>query len=278
MKQKYSPLVQASELGSLNNLVLIDVRTGPDARDRYRNEHLAGASFVDLNEDLADIKPDPADGGRHPLPSVDKFADLLRRLGISPESRVVVYDDKNGANAAARFWWMLRAAGHEAVQILDGGYQAAVDSGVPVRSGEEEPAHASGFSFAEWSLPTAEIDEVEAARRSDRSIVIDVREPDRFEGLREPFDLVAGHIPGAINVPFAENLDESGRFLSPDRLREKYSAVLGTVRPEDSIVHCGSGVTACHTLLAFELAGLEIPKLYVGSWSEWSRSNRPRTP
>ncbi|MBK7708097.1 MAG: sulfurtransferase [Acidobacteria bacterium] len=278
MAQKLSPLIHASELGSLSDPVLIDVRTGPDARDRYEAEHLAGALFVDLNTDLADIKPDPADGGRHPLPSVGDFADLLQRLGISPECHVVAYDDKSGANAAARFWWMLRAAGHEKVQLLDGGYDAAVDAGFPTISGDETSNRVGEYKIANWKLPVAGIDEVERARQVDNFLVIDVREKDRFDGLREPLDLIAGHIPGAVNVPFAENLDDYGFFRSPEELREKYAEIVADRKPSDVIVHCGSGVTACHTILAFDYAGFEIPKLYVGSWSEWSRSDRPRSP
>lgn len=275
MEQKLSPLIPASELGSLNNPVLIDVRTGPDARDRYEAEHLAGALFVDLNSDLADIKPDPADGGRHPLPSIDDFAELLRRLGITHESHVIAYDDKSGANAAARFWWMLRAAGHEKVQLLNGGYDAAVEAGFPKRSGKEAAQEAGEYTIVNWKLPVADIGAVEKARNDNNFVVIDVRERDRFDGLREPLDLIAGHIPGAVNVPFAENLDDRGFFLSPGELRERYAEIVADRKPGNVIVHCGSGVTACHTILAFDHAGFEIPALYVGSWSEWSRSGRP---
>ena len=129
----------------------------------------------------------------------------------------------------------------------------------------------------EWKWPTANIDEVEAAALDAGNLVIDVREKDRYDGQREPIDLVAGHIPGAINVPFSDNLDETGRFLSPEALRSKYRATLGDRDAAHVVVHCGSGVTACHTLLALAHAGMEVPKLYVGSWSEWSRSGREIT-
>lgn len=257
------------------NLVLIDARTGPDARDKYEAEHLAGALFVDLEEELANKKPNAAEGGRHPLPDISKFAELLGQLGIQPSSHVVVYDDKNGANAAARFWWMLRAIGHTQVQVLDGGYQAALAAGFPTKSGAEIPLPASPYPQTGWQLPTVEIEEIDRIRQDAAFMVIDVREADRYRGEREPIDLIAGHIPGAVNIPFASNLDHQGFFLSPEELKVKYTAALENRKPEQVAVHCGSGVTACHTLLAMDYAGLEIPKLYVGSWSEWSRNDRP---
>ena len=278
MENKLSPLINPEELIALqsrNDLILVDVRTGADAKARYNVDHLAGAFFVDLNDDLADIKPDAADGGRHPLPTVVEFVKLLQRIGITPESRVVAYDDKNGANAASRFWWMLKAAGHKKVQVLNGGYDVAVKAGFPLRSGEETPQKVAEYKIENWKLPTADIDEVEKARQDENFLVIDVREKYRFDGLREPLDLIAGHISGAVNVPFAENLDDKGFYLSPEKLKEKYSAILGDKKTQNVIVHCGSGVTACHTLLAFDYAGMGIPQLYVGSWSEWSRNKRP---
>ncbi|MGV3587842.1 MAG: sulfurtransferase [Adhaeribacter sp.] len=257
------------------NLVLIDARTGADVREKYEAEHLAGALFVDLEEELASKKTNAAEGGRHPLPDVSKFAELLGQLGIKPESHVVVYDDKNGANAAARFWWMLRAMGHSQVQVLNGGYQAALAAGFPAKSGAEVPVPASPYPQTGWQLPTVDIEEIERIRQDTNFMVIDVREADRYRGEREPIDLIAGHIPGAVNIPFASNLNQQGFFLSPEELKAKYTAALENRKPENVAVHCGSGVTACHTLLAMDYAGLEIPKLYVGSWSEWSRNERP---
>jgi len=278
MNNQISPIINPDELVALRSdpdLVLIDVRTGPNVRDRYAAAHLKGALFVDLNEDLADIKPDAANGGRHPLPSIQKFAELLQKLGITPASRVVAYDDKNGSLAASRFWWMMKAAGHEKIQVLNGGYEAAVKAGFPVGSGEESPRSVAAYNLENWQLPVADIEDVEKARKDNDFLVIDVREKDRFDGLREPLDLIAGHIPGAINVPFAENLDAEGFYLSSAELQEKYTNLLDGRDTKNVIVHCGSGVTACHTLLAFDHAGLEIPQLYVGSWSEWSRNERP---
>jgi thiosulfate/3-mercaptopyruvate sulfurtransferase len=208
------------------------------------------------------------------LPSPQQFNRLLAQLGIGPECRVVVYDDKNGANAAARFWWMAKSIGQEQVQVLDGGLAAAVGAGYPTGHGTETSAMVERGQSDAWKWPTANIDEVAAAADDASFVVIDVREKDRYDGLREPLDLVAGHIPGAINAPFSDNLDETGRFLSPEALRSKYEAAIGDRDSAHVIVHCGSGVTACHTLLAMAQAGMEIPKLYVGSWSEWSRSGR----
>ncbi|MBK9014640.1 MAG: sulfurtransferase [Saprospiraceae bacterium] len=272
-----APVITPSELLSLQqhkNLVLIDARSGGDAKEKYLTEHLQGALWVDLEQDLAQKSDDPANGGRHPLPSPQQFNRLLAQLGIGPKSQVVVYDDKNGANAAARFWWMAKSIGQEQVQVLDGGLAAALAVGFPTRSGTETSAMVERGQADAWKWPTANIDEVEAAAQDAGNLVIDVREKDRYDGLREPIDLVAGHIPGAINVPFSDNLDETGRFLSPEALRSKYRAALGDRDAAHVVVHCGSGVTACHTLLALAHAGLEVPKLYVGSWSEWSRSGR----
>ncbi len=271
-----SPLITAQELIELNvtsKIILIDARAGANTFESYQNEHLNGARFVDLNRDLANIPENPANGGRHPLPSTEEFAETLSSLGISPSDHVVVYDDKNGSNFAARFWWMMRAIGHEKIQVLNGGYQTAIQAGFPTNS-ENETFEKTAYPSQEWKLALADIEEVEKARKNDQNIVIDVRDENRYNGLTEPLDLVAGHIPGAINVPLTENLDENGLFKSTYELAEKYKAILGNKKIENTIVHCGSGVTACHTLLAMDYAGLPIPKLYVGSWSEWSRNDR----
>lgn len=273
-----APVIKAEELLQLKKqkeLVLIDARAGKDARDQYIQNHLAGALFVDLEQQLATKTANAANGGRHPLPTPQKFATVLNALGISPNSHVIIYDDKNGSNAAARFWWMLRAAGHEQVQVLDGGMNAAVAAGFPVSSKEEQPGIARTYELTEWKLPQANIEEVEQAAQQDDHLVIDVRDAYRYNGESEPIDLVAGHIPGAVNIPFAGNMDKNGFFLPPEELLKKYQAALENKKPENIIVHCGSGVTACHTILAMDYAGLEIPKLYVGSWSEWSRTERP---
>ncbi|QNF34234.1 sulfurtransferase [Adhaeribacter swui] len=255
-------------------LVLVDARSGPESRANYQQLHLQGARFVDLEQELSHKKASAAEGGRHPLPDINQFAQVLAKLGITPDSQVIVYDDKNGANAAARFWWMLRAVGHEKVQVLNGGIQAALAAGYPTSSGEETPAPVAPYPVSTWQLATASLSEVEKAAADPQFLVIDVREPERYRGEKEPIDLVAGHIPGAVNIPFSTNLDPNGFFLPAEELKAKYTEALGNREPSQVIVHCGSGVTACHTLLAMAEADLDIPVLYVGSWSEWSRNNK----
>ena len=277
--QKISPLISPIELTSLisnENLVLIDARTGPGIKEKYNEQHLKGALFVDLEKDLSE-KKDPANGGRHPLPAVKNFAALLGQLGIDKSSHVVVYDDKNGANAAARFWWMMRAVSHEKIQVLDGGLQAAQNAGLPVTNEASKAKTRSAYPADEWILPTVDINTIADAVQNPDYKVVDVREAFRYRGESEPIDIVAGHIPGAVNIPYAGNLDETGNFLSPGELASKYKEALGDKEPKQIIVHCGSGVTVCHTLLALDHAGLGMASLYVGSWSEWSRNDRPVT-
>jgi len=278
MSQEFSPLIKPEELMLLKRttkLVIVDARSGQGAKEKYTAEHIEGALHVDLDHDLAHVKPDPSQGGRHPLPELDKFSKVLTHLGISPQSHVIIYDDKSGANAAARFWWMLKSVGHEKVQVLDGGLSAALKAGLPLSAKEEIPATTEVYPAKKWLLPLVDINEVEKASHNSDFLIIDVRENDRYKGEREPIDLIAGHIPGAINAPYLNNLDANGFYLSPQELKNNYSKIIGDTKPENIIVHCGSGVTACHTILAMASAGIEIPKLYVGSWSEWSRSGKP---
>jgi thiosulfate/3-mercaptopyruvate sulfurtransferase len=268
------PIIEAKELVELNksDYILFDVSAG--SKPRYEKEHLEAAFYLDLNSDLANID-DYAKGGRHPLPLLADFFNLLDSFGVEKDSHIIIYDDKAGANAAARLWWMLRSIAHEKVQVLSGGYQAAVSAGFALSSEQYSATPSAYPRTKEWLLSTATINEVQQAAENTDNLVIDVRDADRFAGLTEPIDLIAGHIPGAINVPFTENLAADGSFLKPDVLKEMYKKIFGTHKYEDAIVHCGSGVTACHTLLALDYAGLAIPKLYVGSWSEWSRSDKP---
>lgn len=255
-------------------VILIDARGGADAFNRYAQGHIAGAHFVDLETELSSKKPNPADGGRHPLPEPQAYGKLLTSVGITPISVVLVYDDKSGANAAARFWWMMKAAGHEEAYVLDGGWTELVASGLPIttvipdRNNADEP-----YVLERWMRPIVGINEVELAADDPESLVIDVREAYRYRGEGEPFDLVAGHIPGAINAPYLQNLKETGSFKNAADLRTEYKPIVSEKR--NIIVHCGSGVTACHTILALEHAGINGAKLYVGSWSEWSRNNKP---
>lgn len=275
MHPKQAPIIQATELLQLANspdLILIDATNGKNARENYAQKHLASALFVDLDSQLADIKADVSQGGRHPLPTLAQFSETLGQLGISPQSHVVVYDDKSGANAAARFWWMLLAIGHSRVQVLDGGIQAAERAGFPMSASPEQPKECFPYPIHSWQLPQADMAEVEQVAQNPDYLVVDVRDHDRYLGLVEPIDLIAGHIPGAINIPFSENLDANGLFKSSAELKAIYQKAFAERPADQLIVHCGSGVTACHTLLAVAQAGLEVPKLYVGSWSEWSRN------
>lgn len=267
-----TPIISLSDLKNLpaENLVILDARTGKDIKQNYLEKHIKGARFIDLDKDLAEIGENAAFGGRHPLPSAEKFAETLSNLGIAENSHIIVYDDKNASNAAARAWWMLRSLGFEKVQVLDGGMQGAEKNGLEFSSGEEIFDKASLIKKDHWLLPVSSLEIVENELKNDSSTVIDVRDAYRYRGESEPIDLVAGHIPGAINIPFSENLDENGNFLSPEVLKEKYRQLLEN-KPEHLIIHCGSGVTACHTILALDYAGFPMPDLYVGSWSEWSR-------
>ena len=278
MKKDPSPIIKPADLIALKQttkLIFVDVRTGLNAYENYAKTHLKGALFVDLETQLATKSADAADGGRHPLPSVEKFVEVLTELGVSNDSHVVTYDDKNGSNAAARFWWMLKAVGHTKIQVIDGGLQAAIAAGFPIGSNEEKPLTSTPYKAEKWVLPLVTIDEVEKATHDDKMLIIDVRDKARFDGLTEPIDLIAGHIPNAVNVPFGGNLGENGFYEDPSVLKAKYSEILENRAINEVIVHCGSGVTACHTLLAMAHAGMEIPQLYVGSWGEWSRNDLP---
>jgi thiosulfate/3-mercaptopyruvate sulfurtransferase len=272
-----SPIItpnQLLEAVKTNAIVLVDATNSPLAYQNYQESHLQGALFVDVNTQLADIKEDVSKGGRHPLPTVEQFSKTLTDLGITPETWVVIYDDKNGANAAARFWWMLRSIGHDKVQVLSGGIQAAIQAGFPTSSEVPIPNSVSHYPMNSWQWPTIDLEGMDFLIQKDDFVVIDVRESQRFSGTTEPIDLVAGHIPGATNIPFTTNLDNNGLFLSPEELKTKYQNTFESIPEENRVVHCGSGVTACHTLLALAIADLPLPKLYVGSWSEWSRNNR----
>lgn len=254
--------------------VLVDARGGADARQRYLAGHIPNAIFADLETDLALVPENAAHGGRHPLPPLADFAYLLGRMGITPHTHVIVYDDKAGAMAAARFWWMLRAVGHEKVQVINGGLQAATGYLQPVHE-VPLPTPVPAYPVpASWP-GTVDMETSGAAAQDPHKRVVDVRETPRYLGITEPIDLVAGHIPGAVNIPYLTNLDANGQYLSPTALKAHYEEALGGTPVQDVIVHCGSGVTACHTLLGMAHAGMEGAQLYVGSWSEWSRNDKP---
>lgn len=268
-----SPLMStAALLERPEGLVLLDAR--PAAA--YAEGHLPGALHADPERHLSRAGAeghDPAKGGRHPLPELKAWLKQLGDWGIRPGVPVLVYDDQGGGNAAARAWWMLRSVGHEAAFVLDGGLQAAQEAGLELTQEVPEATPEEPYFARAWEWTTADLDIVEKLARSADWKVLDVRSAPRYRGEVEPLDPVAGHIPGALNLPFTENL-EQGRFKSPEVLRELYEGFLDGTRPDHLVVHCGSGVTACHTLLALEHAGLPGAALYVGSWSEWCRSGK----
>lgn len=269
------PLISATDLRPA--ALLLDARQGDGD---YAAGHLPGALHAHLERDLSTAwEPghDPALGGRHPLPPPERFARRLGDWGITPQTEVVVYDASGGGNAAARLWWMLRAIGHEAVRVLDGGLAAALAAGCSLTTEVPTPAPAPAYPSERWRLPTTDIEAVEALRNDPSKKLLDVRSRERWRGEVEPFDPVAGHIPGSLNLPWNDNLDATGRFREPKELRSMFEALLAGTPPERLTVHCGSGVTACHTLLALEIAGLCGASLYVGSWSEWCRSGRPQS-
>jgi thiosulfate/3-mercaptopyruvate sulfurtransferase len=270
-----SPLIEINDpafTGSTS--ILIDARGGQDSWQHYLNGHLKNAVYVDLDKHLAAKVTDAANGGRHPLPDIKDFAVLLGNLGISPESHVIIYDDKSAAMSAARLWWMLNAIGHKKVQVLNGGLQAAINAGIPLSTDPFTPTAVGQYPATAYK-GTVDIEETAKAAHNESKLVIDVRETPRYLGQTEPIDLIAGHIPGAINLPYILNLDADGKFLPPEILRKTYDKAIGDVAHEQVIVHCGSGVTACHTLLGLAYAGINDAKLYVGSWSEWSRRDLP---
>jgi thiosulfate/3-mercaptopyruvate sulfurtransferase len=273
------PIISPEQFAALKDVILLDARTGPEARRSYSEAHLPGALFADLETDLSGPALDPAQGGRHPLPTVEGFTAQLGHWGVTPGSHVVVYDDQNGANAGARLWWMLRALGHERVQLLDGGLAGAQSDGLEITSEPSVATSTAPYPALAWQWPTVDIDAVEQARKAPEALVLDVRANARYAGKSEPIDPLAGHIDGAENVPLTENLTADGRFKSAAELKAHYESVLKQRSPGALIVHCGSGVTACHTLLALERAGLTGAALYVGSWSEWCRNpERARVP
>ncbi len=232
----------------------------------YRDGHLPGAIHADLNTDLS--RPATPGAGRHPLPSPADFEARLCAWGVNRDSQVVAYDDGNGMYAA-RLWWMLRWLGHEAVAVLDGGLRRWLELGLPLSAAVPAPA-AGDFVARPRPGLTASADEVLVATTDPGVRLLDARAAERYRGEVETIDRVAGHIPGARNHPFGTSLDPQGRFLPPAELRAALAASLDGVPAGRAIAYCGSGVTACHLLLALEHAGLAGARLYPGSWSQWS--------
>lgn len=233
---------------------------------QYRAGHIPGAIYAHLDRDLSGAKT--GTNGRHPLPPMDVFMARLGRWGVGPGVQVVVYDQADG-NHASRLWWMLRYLGHTAVAVLDGGWAKWEREGRPARSGDETRAPAQ-FVGAPQPDQTVTADGVDRMRQDANRRLIDARAPERYRGETEPLDRAAGHIPGAVNYWFKNNVNPDGTFRSADEVRARLQAALGAVPANRAVVYCGSGVTACQDILAAEYAGLAGMKLYPGSWSEWS--------
>ena len=274
-----STLVSAQELAafldSCEDLLVVDCRSdiadpARGARE-YARAHVRGAVFADLNADLSDLRKTGL--GRHPLPDATDFSRVLSRWGWTRDVTVVAYDDAGGALAAARLWWMLRLAGASRAAVLDGGLKAWSDAGYPLS--DDVPARTPSNVSVSFD-PGRVVYTDELQRRRATSLLLDARAAPRYRGENEAIDPVAGHVPGAANRPFATNLQVDGRFKSGVALRAEFEALLGATAPASVVHMCGSGVTACHNLLAMEHAGLGGSRVYAPSWSGWiADSARP---
>ena len=268
-----SPLVSVAELAALNktdDVLIVDCRfelsdPGKGARD-HREAHIPGAVYANLDHDLSDLSRKGL--GRHPLPDDARLSAVLSRWGWQPGRRVIAYDDAGGALAAARLWWLLRLIGEADVQVLDGGWAAWRAASLPIESGEGIH-RASCVSVGIDVDAVVGVEELQAALAQGGVLLLDARGGPRFRGEVEPLDRVGGHIPGAINRPFADNLKADGHFKSVATLRAEYGALLGVRAPSQVVHSCGSGVTACHNLLAMEAAGLSGSRVFAPSWSGW---------
>ena len=274
----HTTLITASELyHNLSNpgWLVVDCRftlADPDkGRQDYLQAHIPGAVYAHLDRDLT--APDPAlavCGGRHPLPVPELAAQSLGRLGIGSNLQIVTYDSAGGALAAARLWWLLRWLGHPHAAVLDGGLKQWLAKGLPVTASLYTPSPKAFIANPDNQLLADSLD-VMALRDGGDWKLLDARAPERYAGEVEPLDPVAGHVPGALNHPLARNLTAEGRLANADMLRTQFLQELGGTRASHVINMCGSGVTACHNVLAMEIAGLSGSKLYAGSWSEWCK-------
>ncbi|MEG4418936.1 sulfurtransferase [Microcoleus sp. LAD1_D5] len=248
-------------------VVIIDCRfslADPElGQKQYQESHIPGAFYLDLNRDLASSVG--KHGGRHPLPNIEELAEKLRASGInSAETLVVAYDDSRLA-FAARLWWLLRYMGHSKVALLDGGFSGWKAAGYPVTNILPEPREGKFVPHLQQDL-AVDIEAVKARKDLPGKVLVDSRESERYEGLREPIDPIAGHIPGAVNYPWQGVTDETGKVRSASEQKQRWTEL---EKAEEIIVYCGSGVTACVNLLSLEIAGIPDAKLYVGSWSDW---------
>jgi thiosulfate/3-mercaptopyruvate sulfurtransferase len=274
---EYTTLIEPSELAphlADPGWVVVDCRfdLGDPAAGsgQYAEAHIPGARYAHLDADMSG--PVTARTGRHPLPDPGVFARKVGAWGIAASSQVVAYDAANGA-VAARLWWTLRWLGHRKVAVLNGGLRAWIEAGQPL---SDRAPVITPVSFTPRVVPRAAIDVEELAGRltAGSVLLIDARSGDRFAGKNETIDPVAGHVPGARNHPFLSNVDAGARFLAKAELRERWRTLLAEASGREVVCMCGSGVTACHNLLALEVAGLGGGRLYAGSWSEWIRDER----
>lgn len=268
----YSTIISADELQQqINQVVVIDCRFALEDPSlglaRYAQAHLPNAIYADLDQHLSSPINDIS--GRHPLPKFDHLIKQLCAWGIHAHTQVVTYDDMSGF-FAARLWWLLKALGHQNVAVLDGGIQAwqtaghLVETDIPLLAACQYIATPNEHSW--W-----DIQQLQQHLAANDCILIDARAKSRFNGDEEPIDPVAGHIPGAVNLPITENLNSQGQLLAPAQLRENYHALIGNISSQSVVHSCGSGVFACFGVLSMEVAGLPGSKLYPGSWSEWCR-------
>ena len=231
----------------------------------YQMDHIPHAVYAHLDHDLS--SPVTANSGRHPLPDVNQFKEKLGNWGITKDTQVIVYDDAAGSYAA-RLWWMLRWLGHDSVAVLDGGFSSWKQQGLPVTS--DIPQFSRTTYIGEPNLEMLiDSDDLQEKLAQSQSLLIDVRDPVRYQGIEEPIDKVAGHIPGSINIPWKNNIAENGLYLPKAQLHDEYMKVLHDTPIDNTVFMCGSGVTACHSLLALEHIGISGIKLYPGSWSAW---------
>ena len=275
----YTTLISVAQLQSTSAVIMdcsADLAKPEAGRQQFEEQHIANALFADINTDLATHDTALAiNGGRHPLPSREHFAKWLGSCGISEHTQVVVYD-RQGMNFCGRLWWMLKWCGHEAVAVLDGGLPAWVAAGGAVATGAALPVAPVAFPLRKPLVTLKHTADVSANLGRPSQTIVDARAPARYKGETEPFDPVAGHIPGALNRPFNNNLNAQGFMKSPTELRAEFEALLMGRSAESVVHHCGSGISAIPNVLAMEVAGLGRTALYSGSWSEWC--NTPGLP
>jgi len=270
----YTTLISVAELKTEfadSRLVIVDCRFSLEdtdlGRQQYLESHIPGAVYAHLDEDLCSAII-PGTTGRHPMPEAQILSTKLGSWGIDSSSKVVVYDAAGGAMAASRLWWLLGWLGHYSVAVLDGGWQAWIDSGGPTRAGEEKRSSRSFFPRVRPAR-LIESDDLQRRLNDPGLLLIDSRAEERYQGLIEPIDPVAGHIPGAILFPHESVLDASGFFLPREQLKDQFKHLFGTHSARNTVFYCGSGITAAQNILAVAHAGLGDARLYAGSWSEW---------